>query len=644
MPSQFFGLNIAYTGLLASNAALNTTSNNIANVQTNGYSRQQVVQQASDALRVFQTYGCAGAGVDTLAIERIRDEFYDRKFWSANTSLGEYEIKEYYMDQLQTYFADDGVSIGFKTIFDRFTVNGLQEVLKASDVTAAKKQYIGYGEDLTEYFNGMWASLQKMQKDVNQELKLQVDRINSIASEIAALNKQINVIELSGPKANELRDRRTLLLDELSKIVDIETQEIPVVDANNPERETGAHRFIVKIGGGQLLVNDSDFKQLECIARPSYEKVNQTDIDGLYDIYWTNGEKFNMYGRNLGGTLQGLVEMRDGNNSEQFTGTIIGTGTKDVEDRDGNMVSHDTVTVQVGREYLQDLNKCNLSDTGGVINLGNQLYYYDSWSYTCSYDANGEPTYSYTFVLSDSELNDRKLTNDRVGKQASIGKSIDYQGIPYYMKQMNEWERTYAQKFNDIISSGYNAYNQQGSIMFTGKKNTSNEQYTFDAAFRYDKQTNGTITVDVTDDSYYKLTAENFSVLAALIEDADLLATEKKVVEDESVGKAQYDILTEIKVMSYDKTKMSFRGSNASEFLQCILSDVALNAGNAKTFCSNYTNISKSVDNQRISISGVDEDEEAINLVKYQNGYNLASRMIQTLTEVYDRLILETGV
>ena len=75
MPSTFFGLNTAYTGLLASNAALNTTSNNIANVQTEGYSRQQVVQQASDALRVFQTYGCAGAGVDVIASERLRDEF-----------------------------------------------------------------------------------------------------------------------------------------------------------------------------------------------------------------------------------------------------------------------------------------------------------------------------------------------------------------------------------------------------------------------------------------------------------------------------------------------------------------------------------------------------------------------------------------
>jgi len=59
MPSQFFGLNIAYTGLTASNAALNTTANNIANAETAGYSRQHVVQEAADALRTFTTYGCA---------------------------------------------------------------------------------------------------------------------------------------------------------------------------------------------------------------------------------------------------------------------------------------------------------------------------------------------------------------------------------------------------------------------------------------------------------------------------------------------------------------------------------------------------------------------------------------------------------
>lgn len=639
MASQFFGLNIAYKGLLASNAALNTTSNNISNVQTEGYSRQQVVQQASDALRIFQTYGCAGAGVDTIAIERVRDEFYDSKYWEANTSLGEYSIKQYYMQQLETYFKDDGTSTGFNTIFEQFSITGLQELMKNASSTTTKAQFIGYAANLTEYFNGMSSNLEKVQKDLNQEMKLKVDEINSLASEIASLNKQINVIELTGSKANELRDRRTLLLDQLSQIVDIETQEIPITDSNDPTRETGAYRFLVKIGGGQLLLDTADYKQLECVARASYEKCNQTDIEGLYDIYWSDGQEFNMYSQTLGGALQGLVEMRDGNNSENFTGTITDTGRAQVTDAEGNTTEHDTITVQVSQAYLQDLNKCNLSDTGGVISLGNQEFYYDSWSYTCTYD-NGKPAYSYTFILSGRELNDRNVTNDRVGKVATIGKSIDYQGIPYYMNQMNEWVRTFSQKFNDILNSGYDSYNNQGNDLFAAKYATVNEQYVFADAFRYDKQTAGTMTIDMADSSYYQMTAENFSILAAMLEDADLLATRK----DAADGVEQYDVLTDLQDMMNDKDRMSYRGCKAGEFLKCILSDVALNAGNANTFCTNYTNIGKSINNQRLSISGVDEDEEAINLVKYQNGYNLASKMIQTLTEIYDRLILQTGV
>ena len=640
MPSQFFGLNIAYKGLLASNAALNTTYNNISNEQTDGYSRQKVVQQASSAIRVYQTYGCAGAGVDTVAVERVRDEFYDRKYWNANTSLGEYNMKQYYMAQLETYFADSSTVPGFNTIFNQFAVNGLQAVLKNASGTDAKTQFIGYAESLTSYFQGLAGNLEKVQKDANEEIKLKIDEINSITSEITTLNKQINVIELTGSKANELRDRRTLLLDQLSEIAAVTTEELPIVDANNPERETGAYRFIVRIAGGQVLVDGDEGKQLTCVARTNYEKVNQTDIDGLYDVYWSDGQEFHLYDNTMGGCLQGLVEMRDGNNTENFSGTVTATGTKEVTDKDGVTRTHDTVTVSVDQDHLTNLNKCNLADSGGRIKLGNQEYYYDSWSYTCSYDAGGNPSYSYTFVISDSTLNDRNLTNDRVGKTASIGTSIDYQGIPYYMQQMNEWVRTFSQKFNDILNSGYDAYGAKGNDLFAADKPSDNDQFVFDEAFRYDHQTSGTMTIDMTDDSYYRMTAKNFTVLAAMAEDCNLLATRKNA----SDGVEQYDLLTEINDMIHDKSKMSFRGSASGEFLQCILSDVALNASNANTFYKNYKNIVNSIDTQRISISGVDGDEEAINLVKYQNGYNLASNMVQTLTEIYDRLILETGV
>lgn len=716
MPSQFFGLNIAYTGLLASNAALNTTSNNIANVQTEGYSRQQVTQQAANALRVFQTYGCAGAGVETLSIERIRNEFYDSRYWVNNAKVGEYEQKEYYMTQVESYFDDNGQNAGFKTVFDQMMITGLQALLNNPGDLSTRRQFIGYAGSLAEYFNGVAGNLQKLQKDVNQEIKVKVDEINSIASEIATLNKQINTIELTGSmKANELRDRRTLLLDQLSEIVDIETKETPLSDPKNPDRVTGATNFVVKIASGQMLVNGYDYNELECIARTTDEKVNNTDVDGLYDIYWKDGSKFNIYNAAMGGALKGLVDLRDGNNNENFSGIITDVGsvqitTKDEAGKDVT-VNHDTVTVEVGKHYLTDLNKCNLSDKGGIINLGNREYYYDSWTYSVSYDAAGNPSYAYTFTLSavqaDNGLNTSRPAGDRVGKTATVGASISYQGVPYYMSQMNEWVRTFSQKINDIFTSGYTG-DIPGIDLFSGMMPTEDDQYVFDSKYRYDlesyeayqervkaledglrnqlkedlrnqlKQDNPawtdeqieqevearkdqieaqveakrgdlekeatlsvTVGKNITDnDNYYLLSSVNFDVSKTLENDPSRLATKKNVGD----GPEQNDLLEDVKKLATDKGTMSYRGSSASEFLQTILGDVALNMQRAEIFHKSYKDIAYNIDTQRISISGVDEDEEAVSLVKYQNGYNLASKMIQTLTEIYDRLILETGV
>ena len=69
-----------------------------------------------------------------------------------------------------------------------------------------------------------------------------------------------------------------------------------------------------------------------------------------------------------------------------------------------------------------------------------------------------------------------------------------------------------------------------------------------------------------------------------------------------------------------------------------------MSANNAKTFTENYTNINKSVSQTRLSISGVDNDEEALHLVKFQEAYNLSAKVMQIMTEIYDRLILQTGV
>ena len=639
MPSTFFGLNTAYLGLTAANASLNTTSNNISNVDTEGYSRQHTVQQAAEAIRMFTTYGCAGAGVETLAIERYRDEFYDVKYWNNNANSGEYSVKQYYMTQIENYFRDDETMEGFNTIFNEM-YDALAEIKKQAGTNETRTAFVGSAGNLTEYFNVMAGNLQKLQQDVNAEIKVNVEQINSYAQEIATLNKQINVIEVSGGIANELRDQRALVIDKLSEIVDVETEEQQIADPNNPDHKTGTTRFIVKIAGKQTLVDDSGYNQLECVARKSYEKVNQSDVDGLYDIRWTNGNRFSLTNDSMKGKLAGLVQMRDGNNGEYFHGTVSDNGKVRIAGEEFS-----TVTVSVSADYLKNLDKCTLPENGGVIRLGSRDVYFDSWTFNADYDADSDSySYSYTFVVSNDPDKDEDIYFGGLkGADAMVGSRIEYQGIPYYMEQMNEWCRSYAQAFNNIIA-------QDGAIDYYGDP----AQYFFMAdkadgtqwTFAYDKtaaeavKNKKSYTISTSDDSYYWLTAFNFNINDNIRKDPYLIATQTGNADEES----KYNVVDDLIDLKTSKTRMSFRGSSSGEFLQCILSDIALNAQRANNFTANFENIGKSIETQRMSISGVDNDEEAINLVKYQNAYNLASKMIQVLTEVYDRLILETGV
>lgn len=518
MPSTFFGLNTAYLGLTAANAAINTTGNNVSNVNTKGYSRQHTVQQATEALRTFTSYGCAGAGVDVLAIERYRDEFYDYKYWRNNAYVGEYSVKNYYMKQIEDYFIDEGTEDealkGFNTIFDDMYA-ALADVKKDSGTEDPRRAFLGTAEALTEYFNTMASNLQKMQKDMNAEIKVNVDQINSIAQELVTLNKQINVIEIGGGNANELRDQRALLIDELSQIVDVETEEQNVEDPNNPGRDTGATRYIVKIAGGQTLVDDRVSYSLICKARTSDEKVNQNDADGLYDIVWSNGNKFSLKNASMGGKLKGLAQLRDGNNGEYFHGTVSNIGSKTIDGK-----AHSTVTIDVTAEYLKDINKCTLSDSGGVIMLGNKEFHFDSW--TMNYNKT-TGIYSYEFVVSDSTKNESTNVFGAIGKEATIGSAIDYQGIPYYMEQMNEWVRSYTKAFNDIMTQegSVDNYGNKGKPLFKGDKLTDSGQWDF--ADSYLSPDGESFSISSTDNSYYRLTAFNFAVDDAMLKDPDLM-------------------------------------------------------------------------------------------------------------------------
>lgn len=644
MPSQFFGLNIAYTGLQASNAWLTTTANNIANVETEGYSRQEVKQEAAGALRTFTSYGMAGSGVDAKAIQQIRNEFYDLKYWNSNATLGSYEMKEDYVKQIEDYFTETDMVEGFGSIFSKMFA-GLDEVYKSAGSASTKTQFLFLAGNMAEYFSSMSNNLRKLQEDTNLEIKNRVENINTLGSEIASMNKQINTIEVNGIIANELRDKRALLVDKLSKIVDVEVQEIPIYTEEGGKLESGANRFIVRIAGGQELVNTYRSNSLECVARDY--KVNQSDAEGLFDIVWKGGtpaldefgnpieqtylEKMstniplNIYGRNLNGELKGLIEVRDGNNEEYFHGSVIGSEPYEVDDEG---VGTYKLVVDASAGYLMDITKCTLDSEPGVIKVSNRNFQYDGWEYEEITNEAGKAVGRYTFFINE---NPESFLAKQTVADATIGTSIQYQGIPYYQEQMNEWVRQFAKAMNDIETQAKDEKGNNAEVLFAGKKKTEDDMWMFgDDINEFSSKS----------DSYYQLTAANMIVNKNMVKDVSKFLTNR----DPDQGQDQQDILNEMMDVQTNKDKMSFRGCSSKEFLECVLADVALNSSNARTFSKNYDNITKSINNQRLSVSGVDNDEEALNLVKFQEAYNLSAKMIQVFTEIYDRLILNTGV
>lgn len=617
MPSTFFGLNIASSALNAFQTAVNTTANNISNVQTKGYTKQVANRQASDALRVYQKYGTIGTGVTTTSITSIRSEYYDTKYWENQSSVGMFETKLNFLNQIENYFQDkESSEPGFSTIFTNM-FNQLNELTSNAGDENVRKNFISQAQIFTSYFHDVSNGLVKLQKDCNDQIKTLVESINSNAQKIAALTKQINSIEIQGGTANELRDQRALIIDELSKIVPVTAAESPVTNSNYPDMYTGGTNYIVKIDG-QTLVNNYEYTTLKCVSREN--QVWQTDAEGLYDIVWADtGMNFNMNADSMDGSLKALFDIRDGNNEENFQGKITSATSSTITIKPSTMNTIETMSMA----------------SEGVITIKNKEYYYNG--FTAEVDENGK-ILSYKFEI-EANLDANEINNMR-GGYAEIGDKIDAMGIPYYMSQMSEFLRSFSERFNAYQKGGQDLNGDPMGAFFIAKKYDGSEYDFADQNVGTNGVTDGTKSVvSSTSNSYYQMNALNFNVADASIRDSSIFATTADVTGEKIDAHEIVDAM--LKLQSDVKL---FRGGSAKSFLQCIISDITIDTQESKIFSSNFTDIASAITNQRLSIAGVDEDEEALDIVKFQNAYNLASRMVQCMSEMYDKLINETGV
>lgn len=613
MASTFFGLNIGLSGLYAYQASINTTAHNISNAETIGYSRQKVVTSAGEAMRVYSSYGMAGTGVNIADIIQQRNAYYDVKYRNSAALYGEYSTKNDYMLQVQNYFneVDEG---GFTDSYNSL-FSALKTLFDDPSSMDIRTTVANNADSLSEYMNYMYTSMQTIQEDANFQIKNLIDRVNSLGEQIATVTKQINALEVTGVTANDLRDSRENLVDELSKIANVTTEEkVMKKDPMDP----GTVVYELRING-QLLVDTGSSKQLKVVPRT--EKINATDIDGLYDVTWADGQEFSLSNANLKGELSALFAVRDGNNAENLGGKVTTTTTGGV------------TTLTMTKTNCDDITKLNIPTEGNVTIAGKDYKYK---GFTVEVQADG--TYQYNFKLDEPLATDIKDTDNVRGE---IGETVNYKGIPYYMGKLNEFSRTFASVFNKMHNQGEDLDGNKGLDYFnyTDKKGAADllenfTSFSSDGTATY-KAADGTVT---TGESYYNLTAFNMTITAEIMSDPRKFAAASDITQ----GVENKDNLKELLKIESDKSL--FKAGTPAQFYSTLVAEIGVDASKYETFTKSQASIMKSITNQRLSESGVDVDEEAMNLVKFKNAYNLSAKVIQTMNEIYDKLINGTGV
>ena len=271
-------LEIGIRAVRTQRQALHVIGHNIANVNTPGFSRQRAV------LATTLPQGFMGTGVKVESVQRLRDEVVDFYIREENPTLNRWKAKLEVLQGMEILFNEPSDSSIGKILGDFW--NSWSDLANNPESGAARANVREQGEALCEAFRSLYQNLKDLQIKIDEEIKTEVEHLNSIIQQIADLNQQIEKIELGKTsQANDLRDKRDLLLDELSQLINFKYQEM----------QDNTLRLSVY---GQLLVSKATVSPF----------MTEAGEDGFLEIKWKDsGEKVII----TSGRLKGLLEMRD---------------------------------------------------------------------------------------------------------------------------------------------------------------------------------------------------------------------------------------------------------------------------------------------------------------------------------------------
>ena len=363
MATLFNTLNIGYSGLAASQVGINTTGHNISNAEVEGYTRQRVVTSAATPLRT--SAGNVGNGTEIQDIGRIFDNFVFDRY---TTISGEKEYSDYErqtLETLSTYFPDiDGV--GLKTDMSEY-FNMWQTFADNPDNDAIKVALAEQTQTFTEHLTQTQDQVLALQQQVNSQLAIDVEEVNTLAKELAELNTAIEVAESSdGYTANDLRDKRNVIERDLARLIGAEVNQGQLesnlqLDSNS---NTSSGSYTLSVNGFNI-VDGSSFHPLKI--------TNEGNQYGFYEISYErqDGVLIPMEEEITGGRIGASLDLRGGTIDTTSGMPVDGVLQKTVTDLDafakGFIESTNNLYAQSATTRMES-NALDITQTSAIMN------------------------------------------------------------------------------------------------------------------------------------------------------------------------------------------------------------------------------------------------------------------------------------
>ena len=266
MQSTFSGLNTMVNGIYTQRLGLNTVGHNISNSNTEGYSRQTAHAAATPSSKVYTLAGASqvGNGSTVTSVIRARDIYADRQYWKENSTDGYYNGKANNYAKIESIFNDSDNS-GVQNAMEKF-YQAWQDCSTTASSDTSRQNVINAGQNFAQSLQIAAKQTKEQIDSLYDDISLSVVKMNRLMGQVVELNKNIAGIEATGAHANDLRDQRDLIVDQLTSMTDIAVYE-------------SANGMYTLVSNGTTLVNGITKVDLEMSAPKNNTTYSLSDYD-----------------------------------------------------------------------------------------------------------------------------------------------------------------------------------------------------------------------------------------------------------------------------------------------------------------------------------------------------------------------------